>query len=101
MARARSKPAGVWALLTADAITGLQRRSGMSTEEMVQGAGLSSPYYLKRAAGVLPYTLNDIEAIATVLQVTPLEIATLAAQLADDSVATSTTEQAAGASRVL
>lgn len=99
MARARSKPAGVWALLTADAITGLQRRSGMSTEEMVQGAGLSSPYYLKRAAGVLPYTLNDIEAIATVLQVTPLEIATLAAQLGEEPAALSSSGRLSGGSR--
>lgn len=99
MARAQSKPAGPWALLIADAITVLLRQSGLSTPAVLQGAGITAPYYYKRAAGDLPYTMNDVEAIAAVLQKTPLEIAVLAAQLGNEPATSLTTERVVGGSR--
>jgi hypothetical protein len=83
MTRRPAAPAGDWALLTVDAIGVFMKRAGTTPKTLYEGAGITRPYFYSRANGHAPYTQNDIEAIAGVLGVTPLDIALMAAKIGE------------------
>ncbi|MGW9159309.1 helix-turn-helix domain-containing protein [Microbacterium sp. NPDC055665] len=76
-------PAGTWARLTADAIGVHLKRSGLTAKALYESAGMSPAMYHSRTSGRVSFTLNEVEALADALEVTPLEIAQMAAKLGE------------------
>ena len=78
-------PAQAWAKSTVEALTVLRTRAGLSERQMWAGAGMNYPYFRSRFHGDAPLTLNDVEQLCEVLQVTPFEVSRTAAALREVS----------------
>lgn len=76
-----SAPAQGWALSTIEAITVLRTRAGLSERQLWLKAGMNYPYFHSRFQGHAPLTLNDVEQLCEVLQVSPFEVSKTAAAL--------------------
>ncbi|GAA1996404.1 hypothetical protein GCM10009777_36530 [Microbacterium pumilum] len=63
----------------ARAISTLRDAAGMTNQELIERAGISSSYFYSRLRGAAPFDVNDIENIAGALGVHPHEISRVAA----------------------
>jgi transcriptional regulator with XRE-family HTH domain len=53
----------------------LRKEAGLTVGELISSAGLTKSYYQSRAGFQLPFNTNDIEALASALNVTPADLA--------------------------
>jgi len=93
------RPAGRWARLNSDAISMMLGRASISAKELYERAGMSSPTFYARRNGKVPMSLNDVEAFARILNVSPLEVAVLANHLGELTPDTPESTGAAGQRR--
>lgn len=63
------------------AVSTLRDAAGMTNQQLIEGAGMSTSYYYARMRGSAPFDANDLENLALALGTHPHEISRIAASL--------------------
>lgn len=77
------RPAGPFARHAVEAIGVFRKRAGVTTKALYEAAGMSPVTFFARNDGRGSFSLNEIEAFARVIGVTPVDIVVMAASLGD------------------